>query len=893
MKKFLIGVIFLIPIVVVIALSATGAIISLTTPVNPSDIVIKNSDNEEIDRNDIIKIDSKNFDEFIIIDVLPAITQDKAITYERVEEAGSGEIELEQVGDSNRYSIVPKKIGVTKLEIRAKANVNVYEEVTFYVSSDSIETMFIYDSNGLDVGEYRQVRTTERLYLDINPIDAVRDNDIQWTSSNTSVATVSQNGTINVVSRGLARIKATVIDKDGNTVSEYVDIDTNDTVITKDKIYVAEEIDGDWLKENNIVLDSEATINNLGNGSFEVVSEDGVYTIEAVIADESDWAITDIPDVMYLRNGGYTPLVIKLLEDEIVEDFTVSFSDASILEYQKETGLIIPTAPGNVTINISYNGETKSQSVVVRDNPVAFELELGTADQKLGIQLDRTYGLYWLDESNNLITTYKFGLADKRNTFDVEWSINDTSFAEITRVGEGQDIIINFKEEAQGQSVVITATLKINGLLQQRVKRSFTFKIKDQKNSINVYNFAQAKWVRDFKFYNMVLQSDIIATEILEDVTASVYGNGFKWNGVGISNMALDDGAVEYDYEELIDRSRDDRYKANYELFVAEGNETVVFEDMIMFNANSIDESENRGVGLKTEALWDEKRPTFDSYPEKDIPVIIRYLQVYNTHRGIQMGYHYDLTVEGCILGDNYETCAHAYYYNENARRSKDDNKLTFKNNVFKISSGPSVMVSSVPIDMDINSNVNSAPVLKFEGFNDVYNWKTKEEFVDSLNSLITGYLGMFTSGELKEAINNILFPVLDKVLLDISNGDDIQDLYYKYAGEEYVSFGCLGLGALFYFDSSKVTVESENLMLTDLPFRDSAGNPVGRMASLESLIKTLAPSVGMNNVTTLCNPSTIICTNFSKGEPEIKPGDPVPNSKELYEKLTSAINVQ
>ena len=85
MKKFLVGVIFLIPIVVVIALSATGAIISLTTPVNPEEIVIKDSDNVEIEKNAIIKIDSRNYDEFIIIDVLPQITQDKSITYERVE----------------------------------------------------------------------------------------------------------------------------------------------------------------------------------------------------------------------------------------------------------------------------------------------------------------------------------------------------------------------------------------------------------------------------------------------------------------------------------------------------------------------------------------------------------------------------------------------------------------------------------------------------------------------------------------------------------------------------------------------------------------------------------------------------------------------------------------
>ena len=130
MKKFLIGVIFLIPIVVVIALSATGAIISLTTPVNPTDMVIKDSDNVEIVRGVPLKVDSQNLDEFIIIDVLPSITQDKSITYEIVEEAGDGRVELERIGETNRYSIIPIKIGVCKLEIRAKANVNVFKEIT-------------------------------------------------------------------------------------------------------------------------------------------------------------------------------------------------------------------------------------------------------------------------------------------------------------------------------------------------------------------------------------------------------------------------------------------------------------------------------------------------------------------------------------------------------------------------------------------------------------------------------------------------------------------------------------------------------------------------------------------------------------------------------------------
>ncbi|MBO7155924.1 MAG: hypothetical protein J6V83_00805 [Clostridia bacterium] len=74
MKKFLVGVIFLIPIVVVIALSATGTLIGLTTSPNPSDIIIKNSDNLVITKDSApIRVDYRDDSDFLIIDVLPAI----------------------------------------------------------------------------------------------------------------------------------------------------------------------------------------------------------------------------------------------------------------------------------------------------------------------------------------------------------------------------------------------------------------------------------------------------------------------------------------------------------------------------------------------------------------------------------------------------------------------------------------------------------------------------------------------------------------------------------------------------------------------------------------------------------------------------------------------------
>ncbi len=891
MKKFLIGVIFLIPIVVVIALSATGAIIGLTTPVNPQEIVVKNSDNEEIKRGDVIKIDSKNFNEFIIIDILPQITQNKGITYERVEEAGDGEIELEKMGESNRYSLIPKKIGVTKLEIRAEANVNVYTEVTFYVSSDSIEEMHIIGADGTILGEYLEIVESTNLYLDIYPYDALYDNNVIWTSSNSNVVSVSANGKLNVKGRGDARIRVTAVDKDGNTVTAQIDVNTERAVIPSKLVYSTTALSEEEIKES-YVFDEEAIVEEIGSNQFSITTEEGVTNLEVVVVGAEEWDIVELPSLMYLRNGGYVLLASYLASGKKLEG-ALSFSDSEAFEYVKETDLIVPKKTGVFTISYVADGVTKSRDVVVKDNPVAFELEMGTAEQKLGIQLDRTFGRYWLNDQFELITTYNFGLADKSNAFDVEWSVNDESYATITPTGEGQNIVIDFKEASEGQSVVVTARLKVNNFVNDRVKRSFTFKVREEGNTINVYKFEQAKWIRDFRFYNIALQANIIAPERIEDLTASVFGNGFKWDAsnVPLDQMDLDDGSIEFDYEDFVFYSRRDEHKVNYEYFLQEGNESVIFEDMIMFNANSLEEANGRGVAIKSEALWHETRPIFNDFPEKEIPVYFRYLQVYNTHRGLQIGYHYDVTVEGCILGDNAETSVFAFYYNENDRRLDIPNKLVFRNNVFKISSGPSILVASVPIDMNIDSSVNCAPDLRFEGFNDMYNWKTKEEFVQCISGLIGSYVGMFTDGALKDAIDQFLMPALNDVVKEISKGDEIQDLYFKYAGKEYVSLGAVGLGALFCFDATNVTIQSENLMLKDLPFRDSNGNPAGKkLGSLENLMKKLAPELGMKNVTTLCNPSAVVCTNFSKGEPDIKPGDPIPNSIDLYDKLTGRV---
>lgn len=856
MKKFLIGVIFLIPIVVVIALSATGAIISLTTPVNPEEIVIKNGDNVEIDKNSVIKIDSKNYDEFIIIDVLPAITQDKAITYERVEEVGDGEVILERIGESNRYSITPVKVGVTKLEIRAKANVNVFREITFYVTSDSIETINIYGEDGVFLEDNVDMYVGEKLFVDIYPVEALRNHDVQWTSSHTTVATVSPNGEVTIVGRGVTRIKATAVDKDGNTVSDYVDVDTSKAFVSSKKIYVtSDEHTSDDLK-NNFALHEDVEVSSIQDNLYLFSLGEHSVEVEVVTASEGEVGFIDMPDVIYTRNGGYYPVVGDLITKEVYENIVFSVGDAEILEIESITGMIIPLKAGATTLTATYGDKSIQKEITVRDNPIAFELELGAAEQKLGIQLTRTWGQYFYDENGNIVDKFTFGLSDKSNIFDVVWELDDENMATITNVPNTQDVEIVFNDAVRGKSVTLTATLKINNLKQERVKRSFTFNV-EEKNAINVYTWEEFKKVAETKKYNIVMQEDLYPT-YTSGLCCNVYGNGFKIDG---TNFPLKGSWRSY----IIDGRW---YGDGHFEWEQTGEGKILVEDVIFIGSPIYEESDEVLEAMTFNWMF--------------CPVEIKYCQVSGFTDGLYFNNTNNVLVEGCIFGDNYNNGISLVY--EPGR--KEHCYITLRNNIFKQTGAAAVQLVTSwfhesTMDKEFPMTIN------IEGFMDVYNWKQRAEFKDIFATSILGLVGTdYISGSLRDT----LVESVAKVIHSFINEPEYDHLFYKYQGKEYASFTFMGIGLIAKANPDVINTEkaSSNIQKYLIPLEDEEGNAVGTLSSITALIKMIVNSSKPLHIT---NPCFLACADFENGEPEIKPGDPVPNSKELYEKLTSAIN--
>lgn len=914
MKKFLIGVILIIPIIVVLALNATGAIISSATPVNPTGIVVRNSENEELGKGDYIKVDIDNQNEFIIVDVLPTITQNKEISYERDEDAGEGEIELEKIEGTNRYAIIPVKVGSTKITIRAKSNINAYKEVSVHVTSDKIESANVYDADGNvlnDVVNYVITGTT-RLYADVYPIEAMAS--VTWMSFQPEIATVSDNGVVTPVGRGKANITMQAKDKDGVVTNVSFEVNTERCMVSQNVIYVTEEeVITEEVVLARVALFADTVIEKLedaDDGSARYLltytDEDGeVYEeiVEVRVCEPEQIAfVEDGIETVYTRNGAYRAQIINLADGTIIEEGVSYESSHPEVMTVASDGSLEPLKAGETTIRATYNGKHVDRTYTVRERPATFELELGTADAKLGIQLKRVWGLKWLqktDSGYSITDKYSFGIYGDTGAFDVKWSVNNEEYASITPTGENNDIEITFYEAAAGNKVTITATVLVDGREDMRSKRSFTFEMRSRAESVNIYSFEEAQYVHNnMKCTEFVLQNDITATDTIEYITASVYGNGFTWDASGIPDMDMSTGTFYYSFWESTTTFDE------HECWAADGY-TIDFDDIIIFNAKTLEESALRGSGIRVRGIYYETRDINDEAKgiegsrygrygrdtsPKDIPVNIRFCQIYNTDRAIEIDELRDATVEGCILGDNNNHAIMATYPSEKYRSAKRQGiegdtsfSLTLRNNVVKQSQGPAILITQSVVNMDIRGEY--APNLNIEGCLDIYNWKEEDDFIDAVLTMAFQYVGMTDKGD---AIKSVAETVgINKILKEEVLGPNAPGgsaLYYGYAGEKYVSLGIFACGALYDYDiDGNRTHISDDAGLTTrvIKFSDENGKTYDTVSAVESIFAMFMPTE-----ITLALPSYLVCTDFSKGDPEIMPGDPVPNSIELYNKL-------
>ena len=941
MKKFLIAVICIIPIIVVLALSATSDIILNFAPVNPESIVVKDSSNNEIDTDALIMA-STDTNDFLIIDIYPTITPDKSITYEQVG-GGTASIELEQQGDSNRYDIIAEGSGAVSLIVRAKKNINVQVQLNFYVQSTKVNELSIFDDHGNvvestdsiqdgydDLEPYRLTGPARFVY-DANPIDALGDEEAQWFVAVGKDLVSVDNGIVRPLKRpttgesGLAIVKLELYDKDVTLHERYFAVDVSGAVASQDSVYADSEADLEAVIQGTLLIqnDLKFSYSSIG-GNVYVVS--GSYTDEKGEKQEFEfeinvsiggakWGFIDGYSTIYTNNGNYFAAFGYIggaaFDENETQSIVLTSSDDKVLSVglSGRKWKLTPLKAGKVTLRAEKDGAVVEKEIVVRERPLVIFQDLVTADSQLGIRMDRTWGTEWVKTENGetaYTSDFRMGIKGDTNAFDVLWTATVTDFeggtvnvapayggtepteeqlapigaeeyVRLIPVGDGtQAVVMRLNPQKMlGATMTLTASVLVDNRPIGNVTASFTFKFHDIP-SVNVYTWDEMYWSVCNMNRDIIMQSAItVPDEVFAannadvdaiDMRSSMYGNGFLFQMTGV---APHDKLSVFGIEGHFYHFMKGQQTVSGEVY----DRGIVFEDMRISGMPTMDElvkiSEQGKSSYFFCRSWSSEKITY------------RYCQIYNCTKGVHAHGSDLFTLEGCIIGDNYTTGGELAY---SVANHNSGCKLVLKNNVFKTSRGPSLMISPRQL-VDEVLNQSITPYISVEGFLDVYNWKTRKQLPDVFSTTVGTMVSAYVPSSLLDVPE-----IVSNAMTEVMNNEIYDDLFFNYAGEQYISLAVTVLGLMCTTTPDRITIADGTGMASfEMPLRDANGTPLGELKNLESMIPSIGKLVGNATVAKMKishNPA-IICPDFSTGSPNIMPGEQIPNDRELYDRLT------
>ena len=941
MKKFLIAVICIIPIIVVLALSATSDIILNFAPVNPESIVVKDSSNNEIDADALIMA-STDTNDFLIIDIYPTITPDKSITYEQVG-GGTASIELEQQGDSNRYDIIAEGSGAVSLIVRAKKNINVQVQLNFYVQSTKVNELSIFDNhgnvvestdsiqNGYDDLEPYRLTGPARFVYDANPIDALGDEEAQWFVAVGKDLVSVDNGIVRPLKRpttgesGLAIVKLELYDKDVTLHERYFAVDVSDAVASQDSVYADSEADLEAVIQGTLLIqnDLKFSYSSIG-GDVYVVS--GSYTDEKGEKQEFEfeinvsiggakWGFIDGYSTIYTNNGNYFAAFGYIggaaFDENETQSVVLTSSDDKVLSVglSGRKWKLTPLKAGKVTLRAEKDGAVVEKEIVVRERPLVIFQDLVTADSQLGIRMDRTWGTEWVKTENGetaYTSDFRMGIRGDTNAFDVLWTATVTDFeggtvnvapayggtepteeqlapigaeeyVRLIPVGDGtQAVVMRLNPQKMlGATMTLTASVLVDNRPIGNVTASFTFKFHDIP-SVNVYTWDEMYWSVCNMNRDIIMQSAItVPDEVFAannadvdaiDMRSSMYGNGFLFQMTGV---APHDKLSVFGIEGHFYHFMKGQQTVSGEVY----DRGIVFEDMRISGMPTMDElvkiSEQGKSSYFFCRSWSSEKITY------------RYCQIYNCTKGVHAHGSDLFTLEGCIIGDNYTTGGELAY---SVANHNSGCKLVLKNNVFKTSRGPSLMISPRQL-VDEVLNQSITPYISVEGFLDVYNWKTRKQLPDVFSTTVGTMVSAYIPSSLLDVPE-----IVSNAMTEVMNNEIYDDLFFNYAGEQYISLAVTVLGLMCTTTPDRITIADGTGMASfEMPLHDANGTPLGELKNLESLIPSIGSLIGNATVAKMKishNP-VIICPDFSTGSPNIMPGEQIPNDRELYDRLT------
>jgi len=805
MKKVIIAILLLIPILVILTIDASGLLIaSAFVDIPAESIVIKHGGNELKSEEIILEEQNAAKRYTLFCEVFPGIATDE-IEWESSNPDIAAVIPSESRKGSADMEF--KDYGSVDVTCTSKKNTSISARVTFYITGRTPGYLLIADYSGNTLSEITlPLYASENLLASVKPAVSARGEKIQWCSDKADIVKVDQNGVITALSSGTAVITATVTVGE-KTVSGLVTVTVSGTALLKQSVlYTAENSVNvaTYLAETNATVEGGNSVNLSGMAEFESKpitvrygSTVETFTIVKVqslqtIVFENAYALQSGALSSFLSLGTSNVQLSAIALDGANPAVTWRTSDSGVVRV--ENGRLYAVGSGSAEITAEASGY-RSESITVHVTNTVEDFRLSEVEyaDKAGLLQERVFGNYtyqngvYTRDYALSVRSFPEGASVESYTFE---SAN-TELATVSKTG-----VVTFASDVgEGKSVTITATAYNQEGLP--VRRSYTFHL---VNGVNVgvgvakphFDASKGERPENFDPY-WDIQTVAHAAETKAIVLhTSVYYPSKKEGGTSIMNLTV----PIYGNGNKLD--------GQFYMETVEDDEMLLMWDFTKFT----NMPENLNVSLinlnlqATQPTTEDSKETFEELnktgggaigmkgeypnPKNRMNLIVKgcLFQYAYGHINFAIG---DIVLDGCILRNN---SASAIVLQQS---SYGQSNLKIKNCIFSHTIAPVAIACGNFDEILARDNGESTGGTQFgnfelEGEIYVYNWKKLKEVQ---MSILPQNLKNKRANALVKGANSLLAEVIQQAFMRSS----ADNLYTDKEGEDWLNFSFLLLG--------------------------------------------------------------------------------------------------
>lgn len=918
MKKILIAILLLVPLIIIATLSVSSSIVSAEIEYGVEQLFLKHLG----ERQDYVIID---LDEYAPTNkayvLFPEFIPSNA-SNQKIEWSLSDDSLATIVKNGEGIAIYFKNYGTFDVIATSMSDTSQKAVCSFYVTGTHIGAMELYDFDTLDRISSISLRVNESTCIDARPrpFSAMGDKIIEWSSSDENIAKVNANGVISAISEGTCFVTATVNEDGRKPVTGTLTVTVSGVGLLKQSVIytTSRTVDiSSYLRSDKSGITIENVVGGSNNG-FNVTVNDSQNDAYIVLS--------------YLGREEYLKISVinsnSLVIDNLFDYEKTVWSAQNLVPLNTELFYISASCPFGEVGNVTWTSNNPAVATVVGNRiaglmegeailtascdgfePVSIKiivspkigdvrLELDAMGDVAGLNEERVFGIntcyydgeeFTVKHSLQMRISYVFPeyITESENIYD--YFLFESSNEDYASVDENG--VVSFTRYAIGKEVTITAIARFS---ENNSSDSYTFKVVDGVNiGYDVANthydrktdtelpdfypayeleYVMMNYTGDFDSAGtmgaVVFQNNVYLPlsdyEWEVKLNRPIYGNGYIIDGQ-LHNTKFDsrifDGKQDYDW--LV------KYFGN--------NSNINIENLYIQSYYPISEGSSEAFGELKDRGGIPIRIVDSDDPDIEISFSFKYCMFRYAYAHLNVC-GAPVTVDGCILSN---AAAPSILHQSSKHRAS---KMVIRNSIFSNNTSPIYLsVTGNALDMEETKEYKHMD-LKLEGENYIYNWKKLDEIT----------LDIFANyGEEYEALMDILRVKVAEFFKLVVKDPDNSNFVWNYGGEDYMNFSFMIVGAWRDnhlevnpdmpesergYDCNTITFDTDDYTCYEIDMKklqELINNNVIYKVACESF-----------NVDFMENPSYLIVTKGQDGVYNTKPGDTYKIDQETKDKL-------